>query len=60
MTANGGIVEILQTCQSGNSIRVIRRVSEAGTEMILDVTEQHPGGSRTERHIVLEKQTSGK
>jgi hypothetical protein len=55
-----GVVEILQSCRRGAAIRFLLRVSNPGTEMILDVTEQHPGGSRTERHIVLKKQTSGK
>jgi hypothetical protein len=55
-----GVVEILQSCRGGAAIRFLLRVSNPGTEMILDVTEQHPGGSRTERHIVLKKQTSGK
>ena len=49
-------VEILRQCASGERTRFVRRWAAPPKELILDITEQHPGGRRFERHLVLEKQ----
>ena len=49
-------VEILRTCASGQWTRFVRRLSSAHPkELILDITEQHSDGRRSERRLVLEK-----
>ncbi|MGH9657810.1 MAG: hypothetical protein ACRD96_04645 [Bryobacteraceae bacterium] len=50
------IVEILRKCASGESTRLVRRLSAQPKELILEVTEQQPDGRRFERRLVLEKQ----
>jgi hypothetical protein len=49
-------VEILHQCSSGAWTRFVRRLAVLPKELILDITEQHPGGRRFERRLVLEKQ----
>jgi hypothetical protein len=50
-------VEILRMCPNGGWTRFVRRLSSAQPkELILDITEQHSGGRRSERRLVLEKQ----
>ena len=49
-------VEILRTCASGQWTRFVRRLSPAQPkELVLDITEQHSDGRRSERRLVLEK-----
>jgi hypothetical protein len=50
-------VEILRQCDSGASIRLLRRSTAHEQEVILDIWEQHRDGRRFERRWVLEKQT---
>jgi hypothetical protein len=49
-------VEILRTCTSGESTKFLRRLTQQGQELILEITEQRAGGRRFERRLVLEKQ----
>jgi hypothetical protein len=49
-------VEILRKCASGERIRFGLRPAIPSKELILDITEQRPGGGRSERRLVLEKQ----
>jgi hypothetical protein len=49
-------VEILRTCTSGESTKFLRRLARPGAELILEITEQRPGGRRFERRLVLQKQ----
>ena len=48
-------VEILRECARGEQIRLIRRTAQAGV-LILDITEQHTDGRRSERRLVMEQQ----
>ena len=48
--------EILRDCGRGKQIRMVRRLTEQPGVLILDITEQLPGGRRSERRLVLEKQ----
>lgn len=50
-------VEILRKCASGEWVRFVRRLSAQPNELVLEVTEQHAGGRRFERRLVLEKQS---
>jgi hypothetical protein len=50
-------VEILRSCTGGEWIRFVRRLSAQPNELVLEVTEQHAGGHRIERRLVLEKQS---
>jgi hypothetical protein len=50
-------VEILRRCESGASIRLVRRSAAQQQDLILDITEQNAAGRRFERHLVLEKQS---
>ena len=47
-------VEILRNCGSGESMRFVRRLTQP-KELVLEITEQRPDGSRLERRLVLEK-----
>jgi hypothetical protein len=49
-------VEILRTCVSGEWTRFIRRLSAQPKELVLEITQQEPGGRRFERRFVLQKQ----
>ena len=49
-------VEILRTCASGNWTRIVRRQGAKPKELIIEITEQHPEGRRSQRRLVLEKQ----
>jgi hypothetical protein len=49
-------VEILRKCESGTSIRLVRRSAVQQQELVLDITEQHADGRRFERRLVFEKQ----
>lgn len=53
---DNGTVEILRNCDSGERIRFVRRLGAQPKALILDITEQHPDGTRFDRHLVLEKQ----
>lgn len=50
------IVEVTRTCASGAWFRFVRRPAAQPRELILEITEQQPGGRRVERHLVMEKQ----
>jgi hypothetical protein len=47
-------VEILRECASGAQIRLVRRAVQPGV-LILEITEQHMGGRRSERRLFMEK-----
>ena len=49
-------VEILRTCRSGESTRILRRLSSDTKELILEITEKRTEFRRLERRLVLEKQ----
>ena len=49
-------VEIVNSCAGGGWTRFVRRLSAQPKEMILEITEQQPGGRRSEQRLVLEKQ----
>jgi hypothetical protein len=49
-------VEILRQCAIGAQARFIRRLTTQPGVPILDITEQHPDGRRSERRLVMEKQ----
>jgi hypothetical protein len=49
-------IEILRTCAKGGWTRFIRRPGGQPKELIIEITEQHSGGRRFERRLVLEKQ----
>ena len=49
-------VEILRNCGSGESMRFVRRLTQP-KELVLEITEQRPDGSRLERRLVLEKES---
>jgi hypothetical protein len=49
-------VEILRTCASGAWIRIVRRLGAEPKELIIEMTEQHSEGRRSERRLLLEKQ----
>jgi hypothetical protein len=53
---DGGVVEILRQCASGAQARLLRRLTTQPGVPILDITEQHPDGRRSERRLVMEKQ----
>jgi hypothetical protein len=53
---DGHTVEILRTCATGESTRFVRRLSTRNEELILEITEEQPGGHRFERRLVMEKQ----
>src|SRR6185295_7476184 len=37
-------VEILRTCTSGESTKLVRRMAQQGNELIVEITEQSSGG----------------
>jgi hypothetical protein len=49
-------VEILRECASGEWTRSVRRLSKAGQELVLEITEQQADGRRFERRLILDKQ----
>jgi hypothetical protein len=49
-------VEILRTCGRDGWIRLVRRPGAAAKELIIEITEQGPGGHHSERRLLLEKQ----
>ncbi len=49
-------VEILRKCANGGSTRFVRRLAAQPKELVLEITEQHTDGRRSERRLVLEKQ----
>ena len=49
-------VEILRTCASGESTRLVRRLTARPKELVLEITKRLPGGRGVERHLILEKQ----
>ena len=49
-------VEILRTCARGNWTRIVRRPGAQPKELIIEITEQHSEGRRSERRLLLEKQ----
>ncbi len=48
-------VEILGLCTSGAWVRFVRRLAPESKELVLENTEQRPGGRSFERRIVLER-----
>ncbi|MGH9786444.1 MAG: hypothetical protein ACRD88_19925 [Terriglobia bacterium] len=48
-------VEILRSCNSGGWTRFLRRLAGHPRELILDITQQRPDGSRFEHRLVMEK-----
>ena len=52
---DGQTVEILRECARGGKIRLIRRAARTGV-LILEITEQHADGRRSERRLVMERQ----
>jgi len=48
-------VEILRQCTSGDWERVVRRLTQRGKELIVEITRQR-SGRRSEERLVLEKQ----
>jgi uncharacterized membrane protein YccC len=48
-------VEILRQCTSGDWERVVRRLTQQGKELVVEITRQH-SGRRSEERLVLEKQ----
>ena len=49
-------VEILRTCTSGESTKLLRRMAQQGKELVIEISEQRSGGRRFDRRLVLEKQ----
>jgi hypothetical protein len=52
---DGRTVEILRQCTSGDWERVVRRLTQRGKELIVEITRQR-SGRRSEERLVLEKQ----
>jgi hypothetical protein len=50
------IVEVIRNCAGGAWFRFVRRPAAQQKELILEITEQQPGGCRVERRLVMEKQ----
>jgi hypothetical protein len=48
-------VEILRQCTSGDWERVVRRLTEGGKELVVEITRQR-SGRRSEERLVFEKQ----
>ena len=48
-------VEILRQCTSGDWERVVRRLTQRGKELVVEITRQR-SGRRSEERLVLEKQ----
>ena len=53
---DGRTVEILRECSNGGHRQLIRRSALEPGVLILEMTEQHPDGHRSERRLVMEKQ----
>jgi hypothetical protein len=51
---NSQTVEILRACNSGESTRMVRRLSADPKQLFLDVTEQQ-NGARVEQRLILER-----
>jgi hypothetical protein len=51
-------VEILRTCEHGESARWVRRVSADSKVMVLEITEHHPDGRAGTRRLVMVRQGS--
>jgi hypothetical protein len=49
-------VEILRECGNGGQRQLIRRSAVEPGVLILEITEQHPDGRRSERRLVMEQQ----
>jgi len=49
-------IEILRACRSGESIRMVRRLSSDAKQMMLEITEQQTDFRRFDRRLVLDKQ----
>jgi hypothetical protein len=49
-------VEIVRMCASGAWMRLLRRASAKGNELVLEITEQSADGRRFDRRLTLEKQ----
>jgi hypothetical protein len=52
---DGQSVEILRRCTSGDWERVVRRLTQRGKELVVEITRQR-SGRRSEERLVLEKQ----
>jgi hypothetical protein len=53
---DNGVVEIVRQCDSGESIRLLRRRGGQPKDLILDVAKRQADGRVSEQHLVLEKQ----
>ena len=51
----GRTVEILRECGNGGHRQLIRRSTEVPGVLILEITEQHGNGRRSEQRLVMEK-----
>jgi hypothetical protein len=52
---DSGTVEILRECANGGHRQLIRRSTVEPGVLILEITEQHRNGRRSERRLVMEK-----
>lgn len=53
---DGRTVEILRTCTSGESTRLIRLLAVQSRDLTFEITEQFPDGRGFQRRLVLEKE----
>jgi hypothetical protein len=53
---DGRTVEILRTCTSSESTRLIRLLAVQSRDLTFDITEQFPDGRGFQRRLVLEKE----
>jgi hypothetical protein len=53
-------VEIVRRCSNGGWTRFVRRLAAQPKDLVLEITEQHTDGRRSERRLVLEKQVPEK
>jgi len=49
-------VEIVRTCSGGGWTRFVRRLSTKRKELVIEITEQQPGGRREEQRLVMARQ----
>ena len=53
-------VEILHDCTGGQWTRIVRRSGQQPNELVLEITDQYPGGRHFGRRLVLERQQGRK
>jgi hypothetical protein len=51
-------LEIVRTCASGGSSKIVRRLAVNSKELTFDITEYQPDGRAFEQRLVLEKQSA--